>query len=135
MVGIVVVSHSRALAEAIVDLVNRTTSTKVPIRFSGGTGAHKRELGTDAAEIYGKILEVYSDDGVLVLMDMGSAVLSAETAKDFLNPEQKEKVLLASAPLVEGAISAAVPSKIGASLQMIAKAAHDSLLPKQEHLV
>ena len=59
----------------------------------------------------------WSDDGVLVLMDLGSAVLSAETALDFVPEERRGSVLLCEAPLVEGAVAAAVAAKIGASLE------------------
>ena len=67
-------------------------------------------------------------------MDMGSAILSAETAKEFLSPEQQEKVRLTSAPLVEGGIAAAVQAQLGASLDEVAKAALQSLLPKQDQV-
>ena len=67
-------------------------------------------------------------------MDMGSAILSAETAKEFLNPEQQEKVRLTSAPLVEGGIAAAVQAQLGASLDEVANAALQSLLPKQDQV-
>ncbi len=101
---------------------------------SGGVGADRTELGTDAIEIQEAINSVYSDDGVLVLMDMGSAILSAETAKEFLSPEQQQKVRLTSAPLVEGGIAAAVQAQLGATLDEVANAAQQSLLPKQDQV-
>src|SRR5271156_1870246 len=101
MVGLVLVSHSRSLAEAAGDLVRRTiNSPDLKLACSGGAGDNREDLGTDAIEIQEAIAATYSDDGVLVLMDMGSAILSAETAKEFLSPEQQARVFLTSAPLV-----------------------------------
>ncbi len=134
MVGLVLVSHSRPVAEAVSNLVRKTVSGDLPLACAGGMGDDRAELGTNAVEIQEAINAVYSEDGVLVLMDMGSAILSAETAKEFLGPEQHEKVRLTSAPLVEGAIAAAVQAQLGASLDEVAKAAVQSLLPKQDQV-
>jgi phosphoenolpyruvate-protein phosphotransferase/dihydroxyacetone kinase phosphotransfer subunit len=134
MVGLVLVSHSRPLAEAALDLIRRTVDPNLPITCSGGVGDRREELGTDAVEIQEAITKVHSEEGVLVLMDMGSAILSAETAKDFLEPELREKVFLTSAPLVEGGICAAVQAQSGASISDVVKAARESLLPKQDQL-
>jgi phosphoenolpyruvate-protein phosphotransferase/dihydroxyacetone kinase phosphotransfer subunit len=134
MVGLVLVSHSRPLAEAVGNLVRRAVNADLQLVCSGGVGDDRAELGTDAIEIQEAILTVYSEDGVLVLMDMGSAILSAETAKDLLYPEQQEKVRLTSAPLVEGGIAAAVQAQLGASLDEVANAALQSLLPKQDQV-
>ncbi|MDR0684910.1 MAG: hypothetical protein LBF83_07255 [Spirochaetaceae bacterium] len=85
MVGLVLVSHCRALAEAAAYLARQVSSAvTLPIAVSGGTGDGRAELGTDAMDIMEAVESVYSDDGVLVLMDMGSAVLSAKTALEFL---------------------------------------------------
>ena len=134
MVGLVLVSHSRPLAEAVCNLVRGAVNVDLPLTCSGGIGANRTELGTDAIEIQEAINAVYSNDGVLVLMDMGSAILSAETAKEFLDPEQQGKVRLTSAPLVEGAIAAAVQAQLGASLDEVASAALQSLLAKQDQV-
>jgi len=134
MVGLVLVSHSRPLAEAVADLVRRAVNSNLRLTFTGGVGEYRVELGTDAIEIREAISNVYSEDGVLVLMDMGSAILSAETAKELLSPEQQEKVRLTSAPLVEGGIAAAVQAELGASLDEVANAALKSLLPKQDQV-
>jgi phosphoenolpyruvate-protein phosphotransferase/dihydroxyacetone kinase phosphotransfer subunit len=134
MVGLVLVSHSRSLAEAVADLLRRVVSPDLRLACSGGVGDDRALLGTDAIEIQEAISAVYSDDGVLVLMDMGSAILSAETAKDFLNPEDQEKVRLTSAPIVEGGMAAAVQANLGASLGAVANAALQGLLLKQDHL-
>jgi multiphosphoryl transfer protein len=135
MVGLVLVSHSRPLANAAADLIRRTINNPdLKLCSSGGIGDNREELGTDATEIQEAIAAVYSGDGVLVLMDMGSAILSAETAKEFLDPEQQRMVRLTSAPLVEGGISAAIQAQLGSSLDEVANAARQSLLPKQDQI-
>jgi multiphosphoryl transfer protein len=134
MVGLVLVSHSRPLAEAVGDFVRKTVSSNLALSCSGGVGENREELGTDAVHIQEAIASVYSEDGVLVLMDMGSAILSAETAKEFLSPEQQENVRLTSAPLVEGGIAAAIQAQIGSSLEEVTNAALQSLLPKREQI-
>jgi phosphocarrier protein FPr len=87
MVGIVIVSHSRPLANALADLVRQVASPEVPIAVAAGVGEERAEFGTDAVEIMQAILSVDSPDGVLVLMDLGSAILSAEMALELLPPE------------------------------------------------
>lgn len=134
MVGLVLVSHSRPLAEAAVDLIRRTVHSDLSIACSGGIGDKREELGTDAVEIQEAVTSVYSEEGVLVLMDMGSAILSAETAKDLLGFDQQDKIVLSSAPLVEGGIAAAVQAQLGSPILDVAKAARESLLPKQDHV-
>jgi len=134
MVGLVLVSHSRALAEAVADLLRRVVNPDLALTCSGGVGDNRAVLGTDAIEIEKAISAVYSDDGVLVLMDMGSAILSAETAKEFLNSEQQKNVRLTSAPLVEGGMAAAVQANMGASLDAVATAALQGLLLKQDQV-
>jgi phosphocarrier protein FPr len=134
MVGLVLVSHSRALAQSIVDLLQRTVSLELPVAPAGGVGEDHQEIGTDALDILEAINSVQSSDGVLVLMDMGSAILSAETAKEFVSSDQQERVVLCSAPLVEGGIAAAIQIQIGSSLENAVLAAKQGLLPKQDQL-
>ena len=90
MVGLVIVSHSRALAEALLGLLHQVASPTLAVALAAGIGEDRREFGTDAVEIMDAIQSVYSEDGVLVLMDLGSAVLSANMALDLLPPEIHE---------------------------------------------
>jgi phosphocarrier protein FPr len=85
-------------------------------------------------DIMAAIESVYSDDGVLVLMDMGSAILSAKTALEFLDGEKAKRVSLCSAPLVEGAVSAAVQISIGSGLDAVRQEASLALTAKQLEL-
>jgi multiphosphoryl transfer protein len=132
MIGLLLVSHSRALAEAAVDLIRRTVSPTIPLAAAGGVGETHSEIGTDAIDIQHGIESVAQPDGVLVLMDMGSAILSAEMAKDLLG--DSINVRLCSGPLVEGGIAAAVQIQAGSPLADVVAAAQRSLLPKQDQL-
>jgi multiphosphoryl transfer protein len=108
MVGLVLVSHSRALATALQELVTSMSGAKLPIAIAAGTGPARAELGTDATEVLDGINSVMSEEGVVVLLDIGSAILSAETALEFLDEPQRLKVRLCGAPFIEGAVAAGV---------------------------
>ena len=75
MVGFVIVSHSQTLADGVVELT-KMMADGVPIRAAGGL--EDGGFGTSYEKIANAIEEIYSDDGVIVLMDMGSAVMTAE---------------------------------------------------------
>jgi phosphocarrier protein FPr len=130
MVGLVIVAHSRALAEAVVDLVHQMASEHLRIAVAAGAGPQRQEFGTDATQISAAIQAVYSADGVLVLVDMGSAILSAEMALDFLPPGVRDKVSLCAAPFVEGAVAAGVQASLGADLETVHREALKALEPK-----
>jgi len=134
MMSLVLVSDSRALAQALLVLVRLFAISDVQIAIAAGAGTAHQEFGTDADEIARAIQSVYSPDGVLVLMDIGSAVLSAEMALDFLPHDFRQKTLLCAAPFVEGAIIAAVQAGTGSDLQSVARQAQQALLPKIQHL-
>lgn len=134
MVGLILVSHSRALAEAARQLVIAMTGDTLPIAVAAGTGDDRAELGTDATEILTAIQTVETGDGALVLMDMGSAILSAETALDFLDEEQRTRVRLCSAPFIEGAVASGVSAKLGNPVDEVLREALAALGQKQEHL-
>ena len=133
MVGIVIVSHSSTLATGVRELAAEMAGPDVRIELAGGL-AEEGALGTDAVRVMEAIGRADSGDGVLVLMDLGSAVLSAETALDFLEPEQRESVLLCEAPLVEGAVAAAVAAKLGEPLAAVAQEARSGLQGKVAQL-
>src|SRR5512136_2720481 len=109
MIGIVVVSHSAKLAEGVCELAGQMAQGRIQLAaagglFTGGLDEPPNSMGTDAFKVQQAIESVYSDDGVLVLMDLGSALLSAETALEFLDDGKHSKVRLCAAPLVEGAL-------------------------------
>jgi phosphocarrier protein FPr len=133
MVGLVLVSHSRPLADALVGLIRQFAPPELRIAVAAGIGADRGGFGTDAVEIAGAIQSVCADDGVLVLMDLGSAVLSAELALEFLPDEIRENTLLCPAPLLEGGIAAAVQAGAGSDLRTVADEARQALQAKQDH--
>lgn len=134
MVGIIIVSHSRALAEGLVDLVRQVASDQVPIAIAAGVGPDNQEFGTNAIEIMEAIQALDNPDGVLVLMDLGSAILSAEMALELLPPDLHERIRFCPAPLVEGAISAGIQASLGSDLDTVCREAMGALDPKKEQL-
>ncbi len=133
MVGIVVVSHSARLAEGVLELARQMAGPDVAIEVAGGLEV-PGTLGTSAPLIAAAIERAWSPEGVLVLMDLGSAVLSAECALDLLGAAQRERVLLSEAPLVEGAVIAAVAASVGGTLAEVAGQARQALAPKAAHV-
>src|SRR5690606_33017681 len=108
MVSLVIVSHSHMLAQGVCELAQQMAGDAVRIACVGGLqdGDGTTVLGTDVGRIAQAITENWSPQGVLLLVDMGSAVLSAELALDELPVQQRAVCLISNAPLVEGAIVA-----------------------------
>jgi len=121
VVGIVIVAHSAKLAEGVKDLAEQMGQGRVPIAAAGGLD--DTTIGTNMERILEAIEAVYQPGGVLVLMDLGSAVMSTELAVGMLPPDRQSRVLLSEAPLVEGAIAAIVEASIGKSLAEVDAAA------------
>jgi len=134
MVGIVLVSHSRTLALAVRELVLSMTGPALPLAVAAGAGDTHAELGTDAVEISEAITTVQGPEGVLVLMDMGSAILSSETALDLLEEPLRKNVRFCAAPFVEGAVTAGVTANLGAPLEEVYQEAMAALKQKQASL-
>ena len=134
MVGIVIVSHSEKLAAGVQELAQQMAQGAVQIAIAAGIDDPENPFGTDAVQIYQAIESVYSDEGVVVLMDLGSAVLSAELALEFLSEEQRAKVRLCEAPLVEGAIAAVVQAASGADIEQVIAEAKGALAAKAAQL-
>ncbi len=134
MLGLVLVSHSKALAQSLVTLAQQVCDPEVPIAFSGGAGENHDVFGTDAIDIARAIQEVDQPSGVVVLMDLGSAVLSAKMALELLSENLQNRVYLCPAPLVEGAIAAAVQAALTDDPQVVCQEAQNALTAKQEQL-
>ena len=107
MVGIVIVSHSRELADSIVEFT-KMMAPEALIRAAGGMD--DGTLGTSYEKIYQAIEDVYSEDGVLVMMDMGSAVMTTEMV---LEEMSDKKIEMIDCPIVEGAVAATVAASAG----------------------
>ncbi|MGK7892670.1 MAG: dihydroxyacetone kinase phosphoryl donor subunit DhaM, partial [Xenococcus sp. (in: cyanobacteria)] len=134
MVGIVIVSHSAKLAAGVKELAQQMIQNSVPLEIAAGLDDPDNPFGTDALQIQAAIESVREPTGVVVLMDLGSAILSAEMALEFLTEEKREKVRLCEAPLVEGAIAAVVEAASGASLEQVMASARASLSGKTSQL-
>lgn len=135
MVNLVLVSHSPSLVSGVAELARAMTQqSRVVIATAAGTGDPLHPLGTNAEKIHRAIEAAYSEDGVLVLMDLGSAIMSAEMALEFLPEEQRPNVLLCAAPMIEGSIAAAVQASLGGTLQQVAAEAMGALTSKAEGL-
>lgn len=113
MVGIVIVSHSYLVAEGTKEIALQMAGD-IKIEAAGGT--NDKRVGSDVNKILSAINKVYSDDGVLILFDLGSALMNAEIAKDFLEKDKRNKVKIVDAPLVEGAILAAIECSLNKKL-------------------
>jgi multiphosphoryl transfer protein len=133
VVGIVIVSHSATLARGVAELAREMGGDDIRIATAGGLDEPGHPLGTDAAVVVEAIESARSGDGVLVLMDLGSAVMSAEMALEMLD-EADEEVLLCAAPLVEGAVAAAAQARQGATLAEVAAEAMRGIDLKAGHL-
>ncbi|MBV8882883.1 MAG: phosphoenolpyruvate--protein phosphotransferase [Chroococcidiopsidaceae cyanobacterium CP_BM_RX_35] len=134
MVGIVIVSHSKQLAEGVRELAAQMVQGKVPLAVAGGIEDPQNSLGTDVIQVHQAITSVYSDEGVVVLMDLGSALMSAEMALEFLPEDQRANVHLCEAPLVEGAIAAAVQAAAGSDIEQVITEARSALAAKAAQL-
>lgn len=123
MTGLVLVSHSAMLADGLREMVGQVAGPDVPVATAGGT--EDGRLGTSAPRIATAIrstLDAGADE-VLILLDLGSAVLSLELALEELGSEDLRRIRVSDAPLVEGAVLAAVQASVGASLAEVAEAA------------
>jgi phosphocarrier protein FPr len=134
VIGIVIVSHSKQLALGVRELAAQMVQNQVPIAVAAGIEDPDNPLGTDPIQVYEAIASVFSDNGVLVLMDLGSALLSAEMAIEFLPETQQKKVHLCEAPLVEGALAAVVAAAAGRDIHQVMAEARGALLAKATQL-
>ncbi len=121
--GLVLISHSETLVDGLREMVAQVAGEEVAVGTAGGT--EDGRLGTSAPRITAALRSTLaaSPDGVLVLLDLGSAALSLELALEELESLERERVRVSEAPLVEGAILAAVQASIGASLADVVAAA------------
>ena len=124
MVGIVIVSHSSKVAEGIREMALQMANPDQKIIAAGGTDAGG--IGRDAVKILNAINEADDGDGVVLLVDLGSAVLSAEVAMEMLEEIVRERVRIADTPILEGSISAVVEASIGSPLEAVVATAEEA---------
>ncbi len=133
-VGIVIVSHSQQLAAGVRELVAQMVQGNLQIATAAGIDDPENPLGTDVMEVYHAIESVYTEAGVVVLMDLGSAVMSAEMAVELFPIQQQTQIKLCDAPIVEGTLAAAVTAATGAKLDQVLEEAKGALTAKTAHL-
>jgi phosphoenolpyruvate---glycerone phosphotransferase subunit DhaM len=126
LVGIVVVSHSAAVAAGIVEMAAQMAGPRVRIVAAGG--ASDGSLGTDATRIAAAIVAADAGAGVVVLADLGSAVIASRLAVELSPPELAARVRLSRGPLVEGVVVAAVQAASGDPVEAVVRAADDAAL-------
>ncbi|HEU0028246.1 MAG TPA: dihydroxyacetone kinase phosphoryl donor subunit DhaM [Ktedonobacterales bacterium] len=124
-VGLVIVSHSQRLAEGVAELAGEMTHGAVKIIPAGG--ADDGGLGESFTRVRQALDAAASPEGVLILVDLGGAALTASMAIEDLPEERRALVRLSGAPLVEGAVIAAVESSIGSDLERVATAASEAM--------
>ena len=118
MVSLLIVSHSAQLAAGVREFASQVSGGRVQIADAGGMA--DGALGTSVDRIQAGLQQIASPDGTLVLVDLGSAVLSVEMAIEALGAS---RVQISDAPLVEGAYLAAIEASADASLEETAAAA------------
>ena len=127
MVGIVIVSHSRLAAEGIRELAAQMAGPDLSIIACGGM--EDGSIGTDAVRIQNAMIEADSGDGVCAMVDLGSGIMSTETAMELLEFDDDHsdlRVMIADAPVLEGAVSAAVSASAGDPLEAVIAAAEEA---------
>ena len=122
MVGLVIVSHSSKIAEGVRDLAGQMAPDYQNLIPAGGL--EDGSLGTDPMKILDAMKTANEGDGVALLVDLGSGIMSAETAVELLDGEFPARIV--DAPLVEGAVVAVVEASTGASLDEVVAAAEES---------
>jgi len=127
MASLLIVSHSDKIAQGVKELALEM-APDINIAASGGT--IEGTLGSDYNKIYTALTNIYTEDGVLVLFDLGSSYMTAELVKEALALEGKEKIHIVDAALVEGAVTAAVQISLGLTIDEIVQSLENLKLGK-----
>ena len=123
-VSLVLVSHSQRLVDGLADLVGQVAGPVVKIHAVGGSV--DGSLGTDADRVFAVLQAAAQEPGSVVLMDLGSSVLTVRAFLDELADTQRRWLAVVDAPLVEGAVAAGVLASTGAPLAEVAQAAEEA---------
>jgi dihydroxyacetone kinase phosphotransfer subunit len=125
MISLILVSHCHQVAVGVLEIAQQMVHAPLPIAAVGGilSEAGDPQLGTDALRIAQAIREQWSEEGVLILVDLGSAVISTELALEMLPPAMSARCLISNAPLVEGAVIAALEASLQHDLETVNRAA------------
>jgi PTS hybrid protein len=123
-VALVLVSHSAEIAAGLAELAGQVAGPTVPIVAAGG--AIDGSLGTDGGRVLEVLQQCASGAGAVVLVDLGSSILSVRAALKELTPDELTHLTVADAPLVEGAVAAAVAASTGCTHAEAARAAEEA---------
>ena len=123
-VGLVIISHSAPLAQGLAELVGQVAGPDVPIEAIGG--GPEGTLGTDGGRVLEALQRAAQGSGSVVLMDLGSSVLSVKAALEELGEDELERLRVADAPLVEGAVAAGVMASTGDDVNGVLQAAEEA---------
>jgi dihydroxyacetone kinase phosphotransfer subunit len=123
-VRLVLVSHSAAIAEGLAELVGQVAGPEVGIVAAGG--GPDGSLGTDGGKVLDALRAAAAEGGAVVLVDIGSSVLAVRSALEELSPAERERILVADAPLVEGAIAAGAAASTGCTSPEVVAAAEEA---------
>jgi dihydroxyacetone kinase phosphotransfer subunit len=123
-VGLVIISHSAPLAQGLAELVGQVAGPDVPIEAIGG--GPEGTLGTDGGLVLEALQRAARGSGSVVLMDLGSSVLSVKAALEELSEDELERLRVADAPLVEGAVAAGVMASTGDDVDGVHRAAEEA---------
>ena len=133
MLGLLIVSHSEDAARGIAQIASGMAGGNVAIEGVGGNDEGR--LGVSLTKIQDALSSLLSKtEGILVIPDLGSSVLSSRGAIDMLPPEDAAKTLIVDAPILEGAMLAAVEASCGSSMEQVREAAQEARnLKKVDH--
>lgn len=123
-IGVVIVSHSEYIANGLKDLVNEMNDGTVPVIAAGGADGGR--IGTSAIRIQNAIESLEDCDHILIYADLGSSVLSAETAIDIVDEDLAEKVQIVEAPIVEGALAGVVQATISDDVNEVIRVSEEA---------
>ncbi|MDR3255776.1 MAG: PTS mannose transporter subunit IID [Synergistaceae bacterium] len=135
MIGILIVSHSEDAARGIAQIAVGMSGAADDVPITGVGGNDEGGLGVSVAKIYDALTEMLpACDGVLIVPDLGSSILSSRGAIELLSPKDASKVVIADAPVLEGSMLAAVEASSGADLEAVAEGAREAKnLKKSDH--
>ncbi|MDR0652295.1 MAG: PTS mannose transporter subunit IID [Synergistaceae bacterium] len=135
MVGVLVVSHSEDAARGIRDIAAEMSGGARVVLIADVGGDGEGGLGVSVPKIFDALEDMLSKtDGVVIVPDLGSSVLSSRAAVDMLEPKDAARTIIADAPVLEGAMMAAVEASIGSDLAAVAKCAAEARdLRKNDH--
>jgi phosphoenolpyruvate---glycerone phosphotransferase subunit DhaM len=123
-VALVLVSHSAAIADGLAELVAQVAGPDVRVLAVGG--GPEGTLGTDGGRVLDALSQGSAGAGAVVLMDRGSSILSVRAALAELSQEERDRLAVVDAPLVEGAVAAGVTASTGATREETARAAAEA---------